>query len=369
MRVTTISLRHFRNYQHLDLSFENNITIFSGNNAQGKTNLLEAIYIAAVGRSHRTSVDAELINWQQDGANVEIGFLRKDVENSVSIRFVRNQNKSISLNSHPIKTRDLIGNLTAVLFSPEDLTLVKGAPALRRRFLDIEISQTSRSYYQQLLQYNRILQQRNNLLKKIRERRAQVDLLETWDKQLAVGAAALVIKRKAALKKVAMLASLMHRKITDGHENLSIVYYQPYFHENSDNEKDIYLEDWYLQKLQQARTVDFARGITTIGPHRDDLVLAVNGINLRTYGSQGQQRTGVLALKLAELEFIKSESGEYPILLLDDVMSELDGHRRDQLLNFIKDRIQTFITATDEELFHQPKFAAFFRINQGQVMR
>lgn len=369
MRVTAISLRHFRNYQHLDLSFENNITIFSGNNAQGKTNLLEAIYIAAVGRSHRTSVDAELINWQQDGANVGIVFVRKDVENSVSIRFTRNQNKSISLNSHPIKTRDLIGNLTAVLFSPEDLTLVKGAPALRRRFLDIEISQTSRSYYQQLLQYNRILQQRNNLLKKIRERRAQADLLETWDKQLAAGAAALVIKRKAALKKVAMLASLMHRKITDSQENLSIVYYQPYFNEKSDNEKDIFSEEWYLQKLQQARTIDLARGITTIGPHRDDLVLAVNGINLRTYGSQGQQRTGVLALKLAELEFIKSESGEYPILLLDDVMSELDGHRRDQLLNFIKDRIQTFITATDEELFHQPKFAAFFRINQGQVMR
>lgn len=368
MRVTALNLRHFRNYQALDLSFEKNINIFSGNNAQGKTNLLEAIYIAAVGRSHRTSVDAELISWQQDGANIEINFLRQEVENAVSIRFTRNQNKVVSLNSHPIKTRDLIGNLTAVLFSPEDLTLVKGAPALRRRFLDIEISQTSRAYYQQLLQYNRILQQRNNLLKKIRDRRAHIELLETWDKQLAAGAAVLVAKRKAALKKVAMLASLMHRKITDSQENLSIVYFQPYFNANSDSEKDTILADWYFQKMQQARDIDFARGISTVGPHRDDLVLSVNGINLRTYGSQGQQRTGVLALKLAELEYIKSESGEYPILLLDDVMSELDSFRRDQLIAFIKDRIQTFITATDEELFHQPKFAAFFRINQGQVM-
>lgn len=368
MRVTAISLRHFRNYQHLELSFDKNISVFSGNNAQGKTNLLEAIYICAVGRSHRTSVDAELINWEQDGANIEIHFLRHDVENTASIRFSRQANKVVSLNSQAIKTRDLIGNLTAVLFSPEDLTLVKGAPALRRRFLDIEISQTSRSYYQQLLQYNRALQQRNNLLKKIRERRAGFDQLETWDQQLAQGAAVLVAKRKAALKKVAMLASLMHRKITDSQENLLITYYQPYFEDNADSEQDIFSAQWYLEKLQQAKNVDLARGITTIGPHRDDLVLTVNGVNLRTYGSQGQQRTGVLALKLAELEFIKSESGEYPILLLDDVMSELDSSRRDQLIHFIKDRIQTFITATDEELFHQPKFAAFFRINQGQVL-
>lgn len=367
MRVTALTLRHFRNYESLSLSFDANIIVFTGHNAQGKTNLLEAIYLAAIGRSHRTAVETEMIQWDKDQSGTEIHFERGLIEHHIAIRLDRNSAKQVMLNDHAIKPKDLLGNLNVVLFSPEDLALVKGSPALRRRFLDMEISQTSKAYYQDLLSYNRIVQQRNNLLKKIKERRAGSEQLASWDEQLARGAAALVKRRKDALRKMAMLANLMHRKLTNSLETLTTRYYQPYFDEKADTEDDTIDSSWYLKKIQLSRPVDMARSITTIGPHRDDLLLSVNGISLRNFGSQGQQRTGALAFKLAELEYIKSETGEYPVLLLDDVMSELDLLRRSQLTAFVKDRIQTFITATDRHLFDQPKFASFYHIKEGRI--
>lgn len=368
MKVTKLVLRNFRNYSNLTLSFTNNINIFIGANAQGKTNLLEALYLGAMGRSHRAGNDSELIGWNATGASIDITFTRQDTEHLVGLRLIRDQqkNKEVLLNGHPIKNRELIGNLNAVLFSPEDLQLVKGAPALRRRFLDGEISQVSKAYYKHLLQYNRIIMQRNNLLKKIRERRAAADMLDTWDDQLAQHAAALVLRRREALKKIAMLANLTHRRITNSQENLAVVYHQPYVCPGDLDAATVKTE-WYLQKTKEARSVDIQRGTTSVGPHRDDIVLTVNGVNLRTFGSQGQQRTGALALKLAELEFMKSEAGEYPILLLDDVMSELDAPRREHLMAFIKDRVQTFVTATDEEFFASRKLGKFYRVVNGSI--
>lgn len=367
MRVTALTLRHFRNYEELSLSFGANIVVFTGHNAQGKTNLLEAIYLAAIGRSHRTAVEAEMIRWDQEQANVEVRFERSSIDHKIAIRLNRSSVKQVSLNDNAIKSKDLLGNLNVVLFSPEDLLLVKGSPALRRRFLDMEISQTSKAYYQELLQYNRIIQQRNNLLKKIKERRTSSDQLDSWDEQLARGAAVLVKRRKDALRKMAMLANLMHRKLTNSMETLTTRYYQPYYDQKEDHESDTTDAQWYLKKIRLSRSVDLARSITTIGPHRDDLHLSVNGISLRNFGSQGQQRTGALAFKLAELEYIKSETGEYPVLLLDDVMSELDILRRSQLTSFVKDRIQTFISATDKHLFENPKFASFYHIKDGRI--
>ncbi|QJW46281.1 DNA replication/repair protein RecF [bacterium BFN5] len=362
MRVNQITLRNYRNYINLSLSFTQNINIFIGQNAQGKTNILEAIYYGAMGRSHRTNIDTELIRWQQPGGSVQIGFTRLDIENNLNFRFSMLKNKEIIYNSYTIKPRELVGALNVVLFSPEDLLLIKGAPAGRRRFLDTEISQANPPYYRQLLQYNRIISQRNTLLKKIRERKAKADLLDSWDEQLAVLAASLVQKRQDAIKKLAMLANLMHRKITDNKENLLLSYQTigielPVQHQ----------ADSYRKQLSNLRDVDIIRGSTGVGPHRDDLVLTVNGVNLRTFGSQGQQRTGVLALKLAELEFIKSETGEYPVLLLDDVMSELDANRREQLLTFIKDRVQTFITATDDKFFPDWKPGKYYTVTAGHV--
>lgn len=362
MKVDSLKLYNFRNYKELFLTFTHNINIFLGANAQGKTNILESIYFAAMGRSHRTRVENETIYWQNQQGSIKIQFSRAGVENSLSFKLILNQNKEILLNGHVIKQRELIGCFNVVMFSPEDLMLIKGPPAGRRKFLDSEISQASPAYYRQLINYNRILSQRNTLLKKIRERRAKPELLEEWDEQLALASAIIVEKRLLAVKKLAMLANLMHRKLTNSRENLTVSYFQ---HGTTDNHT--VSSEWYKTQLCSLRQEDIGRGSTGIGPHRDDIIFTVNGMNLRNFGSQGQQRTGVLATKLAELEFLKSETGEYPVLLLDDVMSELDAQRREQLLFFIKDRIQTFITATEPKYFSDKKLGKYYTVDSGTV--
>jgi DNA replication and repair protein RecF len=364
MKVNRLILRNFRNYEYLTLDFTQMITIFVGENAQGKTNILESIYLGAMGRSHRTNTDSELVMWNVEAGSIEIVFDRLNIENNLKFKVYRQQAKDIMYNGYKIKPKEVVGLLNVVLFSPEDLSLVKGMPSLRRRFLDTEISQASPQYYQQLLKYNRILLQRNMLLKKIKEKKEKPDMLSPWDLQLAHMCSKIVNKRLEALKKLAMLANLMHRKITANKENLAVIYHHSGFSENTAQ----FTAEEYLAKLQENHQQDIFRGSTGVGPHRDDIVLTVNGINLRTFGSQGQQRTGVLSLKLAELEFIKSETAEYPVLLLDDVMSELDASRREHLLSFIKDRVQTFITATEEKYFPEQKFGKFHYVKNGKVV-
>lgn len=363
MRVNKLILRSFRNYNSLTLDFDANVNVFIGENAQGKTNILEAIYLGAMGRSHRTAADDDLINWDHDSCSVDIFFTRQGTPNKLGFRFNKDRSKEILYNDFAIKPKEVIGSFNTVLFSPEDLWLVKGMPALRRRFLDIEISQASPAYYHQLLQYNRIVAQRNNLLKKIRERKTDREMLSSWDEQLAKAAVYIVQKRYDALKKLGMLANLMHRKLTANKENLTLSYQLS----GCGTEFPESLYQWFCAELTKLRDVDIIKGSTSIGPHRDDIILKVNGKDLRNFGSQGQQRTGILALKLAELEFLKSEKGEYPVLLLDDVMSELDGRRREHLLSFIRDRIQTFITATDINLFPDGKVERYYRVSSGQI--
>lgn len=363
MRINLLILQNYRNYKTLKLEFKDNINIFIGDNAQGKTNIVEAIYYAAMGKSHRTGSDNELINWHNDNALINLNFSRLDMENELQIKFHRSKRREIIYNTYSIRPKELIGSLNAVLFSPEDLYLVKGAPVKRRDFLDSEISQSNPNYYKRLIDYNRVLLQRNNLLKKIKERRSNIELLESWDEQLSALAADIVAKRIDAIKKLNMLANLMHRKITANNENLEVDYYIDGFENNVYKNYAL----WYNKRLEELRDNDIMRGNTGCGPHRDDIILRVNDVNLRNYGSQGQQRTGALSLKLAELEFIRSETGEYPILLLDDVMSELDENRRLQLISFIKDRVQTFITATDKNYFNKGNQGRYYRVNAGIV--
>lgn len=363
MRVDRLILRNYRNYTELEANFANNVNIFVGENAQGKTNILEAIYLGAVGRSHRTAEDDDLVRWEQDSASVDLFFTRQGVANKLGFRLIKGRNKEILFNDYAIKPREVIGSLNAVLFSPEDLWLIKGAPALRRRFLDIEISQASPLYYRNLLQYNRVVNQRNHLLKKVQDKSKLPELLATWEEQLANLAVFIVSKRLEAVKKLGMLANLMHRRLTGSRESLAFAYHLA-------GDEGSFPEDlhaWYRSRLDEWRPMDILRGSTSVGPHRDDIILKVNGRELRNFGSQGQQRTGILALKLAELEFLKSETGEYPVLLLDDVMSELDSQRRDQLLSFIRDRIQTFITATDATPFPAGRTGHFFRVQGGTI--
>lgn len=364
MRVNSLQLIDYRNYASLELTLQDDINIFIGCNAQGKTNILEAVYYASMGSSYRSNTDSELIKWDAAGGSISLKFQRLGVENQLDFTFRRDKRRNINYNGQKINTKELIGAINVVLFAPDDLLLIKGAPAGRRRFLDMEISQASPAYYHELIKYNHLLQQRNTLLKNIRERKAKKNMLELWDGQLAESAAKITRKRLDSVQKFNMLANLMQRRISGNEENLSLTYQIKGSEEHPIAEN---LEIWYNEALSHLTDEDIYRGSTSVGPHRDDLLISVNGINLRSFGSQGQQRTGVLALKLSELEFIRSETGEYPILLLDDVMSELDIKRRMQLLEFIgREKIQTLITATDEAYFMK-KPERYFQVAKGQV--
>lgn len=367
MKVNNLKLIGYRNYKELQLDFGENINIFIGKNAQGKTNILESVCYASCGSSYRSNNDSELIMWNKDGSLIEIGFQRLGVDNNLSFRLQRGKTRQIFYNGVRIKHKDLIGVLNVVLFSPEDLFLIKGAPANRRRFLDMEISQASPAYFNDLSKYNRLLLQRNSQLKAIREKHIKKSMLEMWDQQLVDYASRIFKKRLEAIKKFNMLANLMQRRISGNEESLSINY-QVKGNELPVDKLEERYKMWYNNVLCDLTDEDIFRGSTSVGPHRDDISISVNGIDLKSFGSQGQQRTGVLSLKLSELEFIRSETGEYPILLLDDVMSELDESRRSQLLSFInREHIQTIITATDEAYFPKGKGGKYYQVERGVV--
>ena len=370
MQITSLVLRSYRNYEELTLDFDAGVQIFLGANAQGKTNIIEALYYAAFGRSHRTSSDAELIRMGEDGAHIGLSFLRQDVPGELSFTFARGARRRIAYAGEHLRQRDLVGILPMVLFSPEDLFLVKGAPALRRRYLDAELSQASPAYYGELLRYTHILRQRNALLKDIRERLAPMDALLPWDAQLAHSAAYIVTRRLAATAQLGVLSARVQAVLAAG-EELAVSYEIAHAPEGLTEGKDGMtkrLELWYNEMLTDGHARDLARAATGVGPHLDDLVLMTCGMNLRSYGSQGQQRTGALALKLAELFYLRENVGESPILLLDDVMSELDAERRSALLSFIRsEEIQTFITATDAAYFPQERMGTYRYVEAGQI--
>ena len=364
MNIKRLELKNFRNYKEETIELPSGASVFLGQNAQGKTNILEAVYYAALGRSHRTSADMELIRWDEGEALLSLDFFRMSAENKLEFRFFRDSRRKIFRNGAPVRMKDLVGTINAVLFSPEDLFLIKGAPAGRRRFLDMEISQADPSYFYDLAVYTRLLTQRNTLLKRVRDGEADESEIPLWDVQIVPRAVNLIKKRIDTVKKLDELASGTQREISGGREKLSLRY--ELHGADGDMTKDLF--SWYNEKLAESLRLDIVRGVTRFGPHRDDLAFFVNGTDLRAFGSQGQQRTGVLSLKLAELAFFKEETGEYPILLLDDVMSELDRDRREKLLSFIRgEKMQALITATDEAYFPSGSFENFFCVSHGTV--
>lgn len=369
MHIRELLLKNFRNYISLNLTFNPYLNILVGDNAQGKTNILEAIYFTATGRSHRTNKENELLRWQEKFFQIDLRAEKDHRKINIEIITADDGRKKIKLNGVPKKrTGELVGELNVVLFSPEDLMLVKGGPAIRRKYLDLEISQVSPAYYHNLLNYHKTLMQRNNLLRSIREHREDPQNLEIWDIQLAEFGQRIIARRIDVLKKIAPLARLLHRKITDGKEELEIRYY------SSVDLKDLSsgdnIKDRFLKMLLSIKKDEISRGMTMLGPHRDDLGLFVHGKDMRLYGSQGQQRTCALSMKMAELEFIRGETGEYPVLLLDDVMSELDDHRRKFLLDVVYKNIQTFITATTMNYFQEigNKEYALFNVKNGSII-
>ncbi|TDX51765.1 DNA replication/repair protein RecF [Orenia marismortui] len=366
MYLSQLYLKNFRNYNQEHLKFNKNINLIIGSNAQGKTNVLESIYFLGTASSHRTNIDSELVNWKEDGLYLKGELIKNNQEIQLEISLM-GRKKEIKVNSNSLqRINDLMGYLNIVIFSPEDLNLVKGSPSLRRKFINIEISQIS-SYYRHLLgKYGQILKHRNNLLKDIRDKKSPKEMLEVWNQQLIDLGSKIIKKRLESLNKLGILARLMHRKITDGLESLELKYDTELEIDSNSLEEEI--KSSFKLKLKEKEDNEIYRGVTTIGPHRDDISLIVNNIDIRKFGSQGQQRTTALALKLAELEFMKGETGEYPILLLDDVFSELDINRRSQLLETIRDKIQTFITSTDLADLDQLKGNhQIFKIKNGSV--
>lgn len=342
MYVSKLLLQNYRNYDKISINFNPELNIIFGDNAQGKTNIIESIYLCGTGKSHRTFKEKELIFWGRNSCYIKTDINRGDRLSKIEYFLFDNKSKIVKIDGIKIeKSSEIFGNLNIVLFSPEDLKLVKDAPLFRRRFLDIEISQVKPSYYYNLQQYNKVLLQRNNLLKAIKYDKSLIKTLDIWDEQLSDFGSYIVFYRNEFIKKISILSKLIHRKITDGKEELIINYSTKYT--KSINREEIKMDIY--KNLFNNRNMDINRGTTLIGPHRDDIDFYINNIDVKIYGSQGQQRSAALSLKLSELEFIRSETSSYPILLLDDVLSELDIKRQKFLLDNLKN-IQTFLTCT-----------------------
>ncbi|TCO78069.1 DNA replication/repair protein RecF [Marinisporobacter balticus] len=349
MYLENLKLINFRNYNNLTLNFHAKINVFVGNNAQGKTNILESIYLTSAGKSFRTTKDRELIKFDKDQAYIKVEGKKRYTDIVVALKLDMNKKKQIKVNGVTLtKNAEILNNVYVVVFSPEDLKLIKEGPSERRKFIDNEISQMKPNYFYHLTQYNKVLMQRNNLLKKINHHRKYMDTLHVWDEKLLELGTRLIKEREKFVQRINPLSRLIHRKITESKENLEVKYMT-----NIDvkNTFEATMESFRC-KLKESLTIDLQRGSTTVGPHRDDLGVFVNEVDIRSFGSQGQQRTSALSLKLAEIELIKGETGEYPILLLDDVMSELDINRQKFLIKALRD-VQIFITTTEVDYLNQ----------------
>ena len=342
MRVQSLSLKNFRNYEQASITPDSGVTVFTGPNAQGKTNILEALHLCCLGRSHRTARDEELIRWGADSARVQILTQQMDGTHEVTILLSRSQKKKKTVRigaRQAERIGELFGHVCGVLFSPEDLSIVKDGPAERRRFLDMQLSQLRPQYFYSLQRAVRTLNQRNALLKEIARHPSLLPTLDMWDEQLARVGADIAQNRREAIAFLDGEARRAHASLTDGREELRLWYISQTVDAPDAAEQ-------LLGRLRAARSEDLRRMTTTVGIHRDDMGVTINGKEARTFASQGQQRSAVLSLKLAQLEMAARETGEAPILMLDDVMSELDPQRRRQLIERI-DRVQTFVTCTD----------------------
>ncbi len=366
MILKALKLTNFRNYGSLDMTWDPGINMIRGDNAQGKTNLLEAIAFLSTFSSFRKSPAAELIKKERDFFLIRSCFTGNQTEHIMNVAYSENKKYLVKLDGNTKKRiAPLIGSLNTVIFSPDDLMLMKGRPEERRRFLDAEIIQTAPESHKVFSRYNKALKQRNNLLREMREGRELSDILSAYDRQLAENGASILLRRKDLLERLQPMVRLSHRRITGGSEEL-MLYYAGGIEGYS--EKKHSLEQWktaYEEKLKETRSEDIRRGSTTFGPHRDDLRFFLNGDDIRRFGSQGQQRTASLALKIGELELMKGQRGEYPVLLLDDVLSELDEHRREALIEVINGKVQTFVTDTgNRQLFTR---CSEYRVENGMI--
>jgi len=357
MIVRSLELKEYRNYEKLNLQFDDGINILYGENAQGKTNILEAIYLGGTTKSHRGSKDREIIRFNSNETHVRINIEKNMVSHRIDMHLKKNKAKGVAIDTIPIKRQgELFGMLNLVFFSPEDLNIIKNGPGERRRFLDLELCQLDKIYMHHLTNYNKALAQRNFLLKQISVNRKLLDTLYIWDAKLVEHGSVIIHTREAFIKKMYSLIYPIHKKLTGGKEELSLLY-----------EPCVKQED-FAEKIKKSQERDLFLKMTNIGPHRDDMLFLFDNTDIKKFGSQGQQRTAALSLKLAELELVKEVIKENPVLLLDDVLSELDRNRQNYLLNSIGD-IQTIITCTGLEEFinHRFKYNKIFHVANNTI--
>ena len=378
MYFKKIRLKNYRNFLDLSINIDPNLNIFIGNNAQGKTNLLEALNLIIKGNSYRTKEDKEVINWNNENAYL-FGEIIRDNENfqiAVALEkkpedFYKNKlSKTIKINQNIQKKSDLNKNFKGVVFSPEHLQIIKGAPSLRRKFLDEQISQIYPLYYRYLSEYYRILGHRNNILKKEVDQKKKREQLIIWDPRLIERGSFLILTRVKFIKKISFLANKFHQEITKEKENIKLAYQCNILKNQEEDISSVHKA--FKDKLEKHKEKEIEFRATLFGPHRDDFFAHINGFNAASYGSQGQQRTIVLSLKLSELELIKEKWGIYPIFFLDDVMSELDEDRRYFLLGLIiNKKVQTFVTSINLDYFNSniKEKSRIFKIKEGKVIK
>ncbi|MBR2765851.1 MAG: DNA replication/repair protein RecF [Blautia sp.] len=357
MYVESVELDHFRNYADLKIGLHTGTNLFFGDNAQGKTNILEAVYLCGTTKSHRTLQDRDMIQFGEEQAHIRIIVQKAHISYKIDMHLRRDKSKAIAISGIPIrKARELLGLVNFVFFSPEDLNIIKNGPAQRRRFLDAELCQLDSIYLSDLTDYNKIVSQRNKLLKDLSFNPSLLSTLDVWDEQLVKYGKKIIEKRADFMQELSETARQIHSELTGGTEDFHIVY-----------EPDC-AADELADKLSAARERDCRHKTTSAGPHRDDFCVSADNIDLRKFGSQGQQRTAALSLKLSEIKILEKKIKDTPILLLDDVLSELDSRRQEYLLDSIHD-IQTLITCTGLEDFagHRFRLDRIYHVSRGTV--
>ena len=346
MWINNIKLNNFRNYTNKEIKLHENINVFFGENAQGKTNIIESIFLCSIGKSFRTNKEKELIKFNEEKTLVEINYEKSDRIGNIKIEI--GEKKQVYLNGIKIKKlSELLGNINIVIFTPDDINILKGGPQNRRKFLDIMISQLRPNYMHILSLYNKTLEQRNNYLKQIKTEKKDENLLDIWDEKLIDYGIKIYEYRKEFIEKIKNKIKDIHEGITNGKEEIEIEYVS-----------DAMTRQNFINELKSRRKLDIIKGYTTKGIHRDDFIIYINKKEVGIFGSQGQNRTAMLSLKLSELQVIYDDIGEYPILLLDDFMSELDSKRRESFLNNIKD-IQVIITCTEKLRLENLKYFSY----------
>lgn len=357
MLIQSLELNNFRNYSSLSLKLNEGVNIFYGDNAQGKTNILDAVYVGCTSKSHKLTKDKDMIHFNENEAHIRINLLKRDVPYRIDMHLKKNSSKGIAINGLPIRrSSELFGIANVVIFAPEDLNLIKDGPAERRRFVNMELCQLNKLYVYNLISYSKVINQKNKLLKEYERTKGADDFIDIYNEQLIRFGTEIINLRHDFIAKLNEITSEIHEDITDGTEQLKLIY-----DANTNAEE-------FAKELNRHRANELRMGMSLVGPHRDDIKFIVNGTDLKNYGSQGQHRTAVLSLKLAEIEIVKQITGERPLLLLDDVLSELDRKRQTRMLNTIRDG-QTLITCTGLDDFVDNRFNIdkVFLVKSGSV--